>query len=79
MLEHLYQNPTGHMVILRCVGAEKFYLEKVIMPTEVFCFEAPPETRLEIWQMSKVGQMLHLSVDAKEYKITTNDELSIAS
>ena len=34
---------------------------------EVFWFEAPEQTRLEIWQMSPQGQMLHVRADITDY------------
>ena len=67
MLECLYQNKSNKMIILKCIGPDRFYREKVVMPSETFCFEAPQEARLEIWQMSMGGQMLHLRADAADY------------
>ena len=60
MIECVYQNDTSRMVIVKCIGADHFYREKVVMPTEVFWFEAPEDARLEIWKMSITGQMLHV-------------------
>ena len=67
MLECWYENNSSKMVILKCIGPDRFYREKVVMPMETFCFEAPPQARLEIWQMSLGGQMLHLRADAADY------------
>ena len=58
MVECIYQNDTSRMVIMKCIGSSQFYLEKVIMPSEIFLFNAPQEARLEIWRMSISGQML---------------------
>ena len=55
MIECVYQNDTSRMVIVKCIGADHFYREKVVMPTEVFWFEAPDDARLEIWKMSMTG------------------------
>ena len=52
MIECVYQNDTSRMVIVKCIGSDHFYREKVVMPTEVFWFEAPGDARLEIWKMS---------------------------
>ena len=41
MVECIYQNDTSRMVIVKCIGSSQFYLEKVIMPSEVFLFNAP--------------------------------------
>ena len=67
MIECVYQNDTSRMVIVKCIGADHFYLEKVVMPTEVFWFEAPKDARLEIWKMSMTGQMLHVRADVTDY------------
>ena len=67
MVECVYKNDTSRMVIVKCIGADHFYREKVVMPTEVFWFEAPHDARLEIWKMSMAGQMLHVRADAVSY------------
>ena len=67
MIECAYRNDTDRMVIVKCVGDNHFYLEKVVLPTEMFWFEAPQESRLEIWKMSVSGQMLHVRADVSEY------------
>ena len=67
MIECVYQNDTSRMVIVKCIGADHFYREKVVMPTEVFWFEAPVDARLEIWKMSMTGQMLHVRADVSDY------------
>ena len=79
MIECIYTNDSDRMVIVKCIGEHHFYREKVVMPTEVFWFEAPAEARLEIWKMSMSGQMLHLRADVSEYAMkqedTTNESL----
>ena len=67
MIECIYQNDTDRMVIVKCIGADHFYKEKVVMPTETFWFEAPDDARLEIWKMSISGQMLHVRADVSDY------------
>ena len=67
MLECVYRNDTNRMVIVKLIGDQHFYREKVVMPMEVFWFEAPEQTRLEIWQMSPQGQMLHVRADITDY------------
>ena len=78
MLECWYENNSSKMVILKCIGPDRFYREKVVMPMETFCFEAPPEARLEIWQMSLGGQMLHLRADAADYAADSYDKSLVA-
>ena len=67
MIECAYRNDTDRMVIVKCVGDNNFYREKVVLPTEMFWFEAPQEARLEIWKMSLAGQMLHVRADVRDY------------
>lgn len=57
------------MVVIKCIGQFNFYLEKVVMPKELFWFEAPKEARLELWKMSPQGQMLDIRGDASDYSI----------
>ena len=78
MIECIYRNDSSRMVILKCIGKHHFYREKVVMPTEVFWFEAPAKARLEIWKMSATGQMLHLRADVSDY-FTEQDENNIES
>ena len=73
MIECFYRNDSSRMVILKCIGEHHFYREKVVMPTEVFWFEAPAEARLEIWKMSVTGQMLHLRADVSDYSTKQNE------
>ena len=73
MVECVYQNDTSRMLILKCIGSEQFYLEKVIMPSEIFLFNAPKEARLEIWRMSISGQMLHIRADVSDYKLSLRE------
>ncbi len=67
MIECVYRNDTDRMVIVKCVGDNNFYREKVVLPTEMYWFEAPQEARLEIWKMSITGQMLHVRADVRDY------------
>ena len=69
MIECVYQNETNKMVIIKCIGQFNFYLEKVVMPKELFWFEAPKEARLELWKMSPQGQMLDIRGDVSDYSI----------
>ncbi len=73
MVECIYQNDTSRMLIMKCIGNNQFYLEKVIMPSEIFLFNAPKEARLEIWRMSMSGQMLHVRADVSDYKTSPRE------
>ena len=67
MVECAYRNDSNKMVILKCIGARQFYREKVILPAELYVFNAPEDGRLEIWTMSGQGKMLHIQADVAEY------------
>ena len=73
MIECVYRNDTDRMVIVKCVGDDHFYREKVVLPTEMFWFEAPEQARLEIWKMSVSGQMLHVRADVSDHKTSSRD------
>lgn len=81
MIECMYNNDTDRMVILKCIGENQFYREKVVMPKELYWFEAPLNSRLEIWQMSTQGQMLHIRADVSDYALNKKsaDESPITS
>ena len=72
MIECLYSNETDKMVILKCIGEGCFYREKVVMARELFWFEAPVDSRLEIWKMSPQGQMLEVRADVSDYALTSD-------
>jgi len=44
-----YRNVSDRMVIMRCVGTDSFYLERVVFPFEVLTFQCPAEAKVEIW------------------------------
>ena len=37
------------MLIVRCIGENSFYVENVVLPSEIIAFEAPKDAREEIW------------------------------
>jgi Domain of unknown function (DUF1830) len=45
----LYHNSRDRMVILRCIGSQSYFLEKVIFPFETWTFNAPQEADVELW------------------------------
>ena len=46
------------MLIVRCIGENSFYVEKVVLPSEIIAFEAPKDARVEIWGSDLSG--LHI-------------------
>lgn len=51
----LYRNTSSQIVILRCIGPEAFFLEKVVFPFEDWLFRCPPESRVDIWCHGPTG------------------------
>jgi len=45
----LYRNSRDRMVILRCIGPESYFLERVIFPFETWTFDAPHQADVELW------------------------------
>lgn len=45
----LYRNSSDRMVILRCIGPDSYFHEKVVFPFESWSFQAPPEADVELW------------------------------
>ena len=49
MIQFSYKNDHSRMLIVRCIGENSFYVEKVVLPSEIIAFEAPKDARVEIW------------------------------
>ena len=58
MVDFSYRNITSSMVILKCIGPDSFFLERVIFPQEVFSLMAPEGSHLEIWGIESYGPNL---------------------
>ena len=70
MVDFSYRNVTASMVILKCIGPDRYFLEKAIFPQEVFSSMAPEGSHLEIWGIESYGpnleQRLRVSSPMKE-------------
>ena len=49
MIEISYRNPKDRMIVIRCLGPNNFFYEKVLFPHELVGFLAPENAILEIW------------------------------
>ena len=58
MVDFSYRNPSSGMVVLKCIGPDNFFLERVIFPQEVFSSMAPEGSHLEIWGIESYGPRL---------------------
>lgn len=54
------------MVILRCVGPEEFFLERVVFPFELLSFECPPGSEVNVWTHGLGGPELLETLQAAE-------------
>ncbi len=61
-----YRNSQDRMVIVRCFGADQFYLERVVFPFEILSFSAPADAELEIWTHGLGGPELLETVPVAE-------------
>ena len=69
----LYHNASNQMVILRCIGPNTFFQEKVVFPLEDWLFDCPPESRVDIWSHGLTGVEFLDSISADDLPIA--DEL----
>lgn len=60
-----YRNSSAQLVILRCIGAEAYFLEKVVFPFEDWCFQAPADADVELWTHGLGGAELLERFDAR--------------
>ena len=64
-----YRNGTDRMVIVRCLGPQEFFLERVVFPFELLSFECPPASEVEIWTHGLGGPELLETLDVSELLI----------
>jgi hypothetical protein len=61
-----YRNSSDRMVIVRCIGPDEFFLERVVFPFELLSFLAPPESMVQIWTHSLGGAELRESLAVED-------------
>ncbi len=61
-----YRNGSDRMIILRCIGPEQFFLERVVFPFELLTFQCPSRSEVEIWTHGLGGPELLESIEARE-------------
>jgi len=74
-----FRNVSGRMVILRCVGPEAFFQEKVIFPFEEWQWFCPADSRVDIWSHSITGADLMETFTADEMAISCDVEATECS
>ena len=65
-LECGYRNSSDRMVIVRCLGPEEFFLERVVFPFELLSFACPPLSEVKIWTHGLGGPELLETVAVSE-------------
>jgi hypothetical protein len=61
-----YRNGSDRMVILRCIGPDRFFLERVVFPFEVLTFNCPAHSEVEIWTHGLGGPELLEAIASHE-------------
>ena len=64
-----YRNASDRMVILRCIGPQEFFLERVVFPFELLSFCAPASASVQIWTHGLGGPELIETIDVGELGI----------
>ncbi len=62
------------MVVLKCIGRNRFFLERVIFPKEVFTLMAPEGAKIEIWGIQSYGPKLE-----ERMRVANNIDIKIAA
>ncbi len=74
MIEYSYKNEGERMIVLRCIGPSKFFLERVLFPMEILTFMAPYDSVVEIWGNKLYGPKLE-----ERIRILNNKDSSFAA
>lgn len=61
-----YRNGTDRMIILRCIGPDQFFLERVVFPFELLTFQCPGGSEVEIWTHGLGGPELLESLASRD-------------
>ena len=74
-----YRNASDRMVIVRCIGPDEFFLERVVFPFELLSFECPPSSDVQIWTHGLGGAELleTLQADGLLIEPTTSPALPL--
>lgn len=70
-----YRNSQDRMVIVRCFGAQQFYLERVVFPFEILSFSAPADAEIEIWTHGLGGPELLETLPVSELTSEGQEQL----
>lgn len=68
-----YRNASDRMVIVRCIGPESFFLERVVFPFELLSFLAPADSIVQIWTHGLGGPELIETLEATDLSAEPGD------
>jgi hypothetical protein len=74
-----YRNLNERMVILRCVGPERFFHEKVIFPFEDWLFTCPASSDVQIWSHGTSGTELLEVLPASDLLVNEQKPLELTA
>ena len=75
----LFRNLNQRMVILRCVGPERFFHEKVIFPFEDWLFSCPVSSDVQIWSHGSGDAELVETFPASELLVDEQKPLEVTA
>jgi hypothetical protein len=64
-----YRNTSDRMVIVRCCGPSRFYLERVVFPFELLTFQCPHDSEVQIWSHGVRGAELTETLEARSLRM----------
>ena len=73
MVSYSYKNESNRMVVLRCIGPNRFFIEKVILSWEIYSLKAPYGSRIEVWGNNKDGTHLEERYRLSQPKYELNE------
>ena len=74
MADFSYKNRANRMVVLRCIGPDNFFLERVLFPSETLNLIVPEDSRVEIWGNESYGPCLE-----QRLRVTSSFEEPLAA
>ena len=74
-----YRNLNERMVILRCVGPDQFFHEKVVFPFEDWLFTCPGSSEVQIWSHGIGGTELVEAFPSSELLVDEQQPLNVTA
>lgn len=78
LLDCTYRNTSDRMIILRCCGADQFFLERVVFPFEILAFACPPVSEIKIWSHGLYGPELLESFLSEQLQAASSSQVEEA-